>query len=192
MRVTQDKVFVRAAPDSRSDSLMQLERGAIVRLGDRTRTDSGGGWRHIMVGELQGWVPAQAVVPLRPDDVSAAPDTTAATAASAADTPEQQGRTLRPGAAEGVPPAPGRRITADAARNQAATDKPLRSYHVILNRLALRVAPDINADVVSHLRAGQQVRVLDQPPRRQWLAIEADGKRGWVSGEWLRPDIARD
>lgn len=87
---------------------------------------------------------------------------------------------------------PGRRVTADASPGQQAGNPAAGAYRVILHRLAMRVAPDINADVVSHLSAGQQVRTLDQPPRRQWVAVEAGGKRGWVSGQWLKPDDSRD
>lgn len=181
LRVKHDKAVVRASPNHRADVLLQLERGAVVRLGDKGVAGAGGSWRHVAVGELQGWLPADAVTPLQgePGQSSHGPASIAGT--------EQQGRNLQLGASAGVLPVPGRRVTADLPSGPAA-GQGQTGYRVILNRLALRVAPDINADVVTHLSAGQSVRALDQPPRRQWMAVEADGMRGWVSGQWLKPD----
>lgn len=61
LQVRTDKVVVRAAPDPRSALLLELERGAVVRLGDKSAADDASEWRHIVIGDLQGWVPARAV-----------------------------------------------------------------------------------------------------------------------------------
>jgi pilus assembly protein CpaC len=63
-------------------------------------------------------------------------------------------------------------------------------YAVLLNQLALRVTPDINAPVLANLAEGQVVRSLALEPRGAWSAVEADGKRGWVASLWLRPVAA--
>lgn len=63
-------------------------------------------------------------------------------------------------------------------------------YAVLLNQLAMRVTPDINAPVLVNLAEGQVVRGLALEPRGAWSAVDADGKRGWVATLWLRPVAA--
>lgn len=63
-------------------------------------------------------------------------------------------------------------------------------YAVLLNQLAMRVTPDINAPVLANLAEGQVVRGLALESRGAWSAVDADGKRGWVATLWLRPVAA--
>ncbi len=174
LTVMADRTALRATPSTRGAALMQLDRGATVVLGPRDAP--GAAWRNVMVGALNGWLPAEAVQPLRGD------------AASAAAPPEgvadQQGRPVRVPVAEAVP----RAVTASAGA-PAAPDRT--RYLVGLNGLALRATPDINAGVVSNLRMGEMVVALPQPVRGGWTAVQAgEGdavRRGWVSTQWLLP-----
>lgn len=187
LQVSRDGVEVRSAPGHQSDILLRLERGAVVQLGDQATPGDAGSWRHIVVGELQGWVPAGTVAPVHTHREAHTVRN------DAPPRPDQQGKPLQLGSGDGVSALAGRPVTADPrvpADGKTRADRP--RFRVVLHRLALRVAPDINADVVSHLSAGQKVEKLDQAPKRQWIAIEADGKRGWVSGQWLTPETAQD
>jgi pilus assembly protein CpaC len=56
-----------------------------------------------------------------------------------------------------------------------------------MQRLALRVTPDVNAPVVTNLAEGQVVVGLAQSAQGYWTAVEAGGKRGWAASQWLHP-----
>lgn len=60
-------------------------------------------------------------------------------------------------------------------------------FIVALDRLALRVTPDINAPVLRNLPAGQHVSALSAQARGPWTAVEVQGQRGWVATKWLQP-----
>jgi pilus assembly protein CpaC len=64
-----------------------------------------------------------------------------------------------------------------------------REYIVGLDRLALRVTPDINAPVLRNLPAGQHVSALFTEARGPWTAVEVQGQRGWVATKWLQPMV---
>ncbi|MBK4733734.1 pilus assembly protein N-terminal domain-containing protein [Noviherbaspirillum pedocola] len=154
--------LLRAEPARDAAILLSLSRGARLRLGESDAPD--GRWRHVVAGEIAGWVEAEAVAPASEAD--------AATWARGRDaTAEQRGAALAP-------------ITAQAAPTQAM---PPREMRVTLDRLALRVAPDINAAVLRKLQAGTIVRLLPQAQRGYWSAVEIDGRRGWVATQWLAP-----
>lgn len=65
-------------------------------------------------------------------------------------------------------------------------------YAVLLNKLAMRVTPDVNAPALVNLAAGQVVHSLVLEPRGAWSAVEAQGKRGWVATQWLQPVAAHN
>jgi pilus assembly protein CpaC len=57
----------------------------------------------------------------------------------------------------------------------------------MLNKLAVRVSPDINAAVVATLAEGDVVEALPIPNRQYWMAVQVNGKRGWTAAQWLHP-----
>jgi pilus assembly protein CpaC len=169
--------------------LLQLGRGAVVRLGAANPPPNvGDDWRQVSAGEVSGWVRANAVEPVH---LQAGVDPKADGDIARAD---QGGRRLGLGPdAQGVPPGPVRQLTPAGELSQDPTKSAsAKQYRVLLPRLALRVAPDINAAIVTHLAGGQNVKALEQPPRRQWIGIDADGVRGWVPSQWLEPATAQD
>ncbi|AKJ31667.1 pilus assembly protein N-terminal domain-containing protein [Caldimonas brevitalea] len=177
LRVVVDAMALRAEPHSRAPALLQLGIGSTVLMGGALpHADGTAVWRHVLVGSVSGWVPSTAVRPARGS-------LTIAAAPGGAARQDQAGRLAalpsgRASAPESLPPAP--------------RDVPAASrYRVTLERLALRVAPDINAHVVVHLSAGDVIGLLPQPPRGHWVAVQlGDGgeqKRGWVPAQWLEP-----
>ena len=69
-----------------------------------------------------------------------------------------------------------------------STAGPHRRYRVVLQDLSLNVSPDTNALVLQHLNRGQVVQALPQAPRGNWMAVQADQRRGWVAAQWLAPE----
>jgi pilus assembly protein CpaC len=56
-----------------------------------------------------------------------------------------------------------------------------------LDRLALRVSPDINAPVLQNLPVGSLVQVLPQAPQAQFSAVRINDRLGWAETQWLSP-----
>lgn len=169
--VTSPEALLRASPQADSPVLLSLGRGAAVRMGAQPVTDVDNDrnrWRHVMVGEVRGWIAADAVQP-----VSRAGAATPGAGADAAT--DHAGPLLGP-VSTPLPPA--------AAMESQAVQRRLR---VTAERLALRVTPDINAPVLRHLRAGAVVTALPQAQRGRWTAVQADDLRGWVASQWLLP-----
>lgn len=177
LRVGVDGLVLRAEPDVKSQALLQLGRGSVVLLGSANPQPSGiGYWRNVVVGELDGWVLADAVAPthLQP--------TLKPYASSAL------GRTDQANSAQRLDANTPQTLTADGATKQTANSAAaLRNYRVMLNKLALRVAPDMNAAVVQSLAEGQMVQALAVAPRNYWMAVQIGGQRGWVASQWLSP-----
>lgn len=164
--VVQNFVALRAAPSAASTALMDLPRGAAVRMTAIAPERSGATtWRSVRVGDLQGWVPDLAVVPAR---LRAAP-------ASSSATPPQDAQVDNSVRA-------GRAVTADSGT-------PLERLRVTLPQLELRVSPDVNAPIIARLRDGSVVEALPQAPQSYWQAVVANGKRGWAPAQWLVPAL---
>lgn len=176
LTVTADAAAMRAAPSEASALLLQLHRGATVRLGEADPQPPGtGAWRNVVVGALAGWVPSSAVRPLGAS-IAAAHASNETGQSSASDLP-----VLAPLA----PAVPGA-LTLPPSAGPALP----RSYRVGLQGLALRLTPDINSAIVMRLREGSTVLALPEPPRGAWTAVQtgpgADERRGWVATEWLQ------
>jgi pilus assembly protein CpaC len=60
-------------------------------------------------------------------------------------------------------------------------------YTVVPDSLAMRVTPDVNAPAMATLARGDLVLSLALPARGGWTAVQAAGRRGWVSSQWLQP-----
>jgi pilus assembly protein CpaC len=173
LQVTLDGLVLHAAPDEKSEALLRLGRGSVVTLGEEdpqpgTRRD----WRHVAVGEMNGWILDRHAQPTK-----LAPVARQYQANDAA----TQGAALSRPVAAAVPA----EITSLSASSGV-------QYAVLLDKLALRVAPDRNAAVLRKLPAGQRVNGVATQRRGAWTAVEADGLRGWVATQWLQPVAAKN
>ena len=180
LSVIADGTALREAPSSSSAMLMQLDAGATVLLGRADPQPPGSGlWRNVVVGALDGWVPATAVQPR-----SRAGDRTASPGVA---------RQARSGALlpRSIASAAGGLASPHALTLVEPALPTLKRYIVTLDGLALRTLPDLNGDVVVNLIAGDTVTAMAQPARGAWTAVRfGDGqhaKRGWVATQWLVP-----
>jgi pilus assembly protein CpaC len=173
LTVVADNAVLRAAPSASAAALLTLERGATVVLGPAAVLAAGDdAWRNVQVGRVHGWVHADAVRPMH-----AAPPAIALH--------EEQARPARKPVAATVVPRPVL-LTASAGASDAA-----RQFRVEAQRLALRIAPDVNAGAVVTLLHGDVVNAIAGAEQGQWLGVQSgsgDGaKRGWVPTQWLLP-----
>ncbi len=165
-RVVHDGLALHAEPRAQSDTLLQLGQGSFVRAapGSSAAHNPHSGWRAVAVAALTGWVRDESLQPVaHVPGMKPAPDGPHARQA-------RQGRALTPhesGATTGHS-APG-------------------TYRVGLDRLALRVSPDINAPVLQNLPVGSLVQVLPQAPQAQFSAVRIDDRLGWAETQWLSP-----
>ena len=170
LMVTSPSALLRLRPHAASAAIMTLGRGAAVRMGAQQPEVDSSRWRHVLVGEVSGWIAADAVQPV----------------GQATPQPVPRDSQSKDSDAIGVPVSP---INAASPVAQAGDASPDR-MRVIADRLALRVTPDINAPMLRQLRAGTVVEILPQPQRAYWTAVRVDGQRGWVASQWLVPDEA--
>lgn len=170
LQVAMNGLPVREKPNSESRMLMQLNYGSIVRIGKLvTQSSSTNKWRNVMLGEVSGWVSERWLKPIDTE-----PNTVASNGAAAR--PDQQNGHL------------GKSNTATkSALPVGNTDEEAagKTYRVKPNWLALRLAPDIDAPLIEQLSSGKTVQALSQAPSGDWLAVQVDGKRGWVAAQWL-------
>lgn len=187
LQVTLDGLVLRAGPSLKSPVLLQLGYGSIVQAGPQgVQPPELGYWRNVTVGGIDGWVANTWVTPLGVKQVRARSN-------SAVAQPDQQGQIIELGDGQDE----GRKSSASAMEPVSATSPAAgaagKRYRVNLDRLALRVTPDINAGVIQKLASGTLVDALSQAPSGQWMAVQVDGKRGWVAAQWLVPEQqARD
>jgi pilus assembly protein CpaC len=177
LRVNLDGLVLRAEPKVQSEALMQLGRGSVVRMTGADPRDSGGrSWREVTVGELTGWVEAKWV---EPSKLNAQLNPFSKTGVAQAD---RGGMPIGVGNPN-IRTEAGKRAPATA--DLASQDSVGARYRVNLDKLALRVTPDVNAPVVEHLKQGDLVERLPQEGRAYWVPIQANGKRGWAPSQWL-------
>lgn len=186
LRVLKEGLILRAEPNRKSAALLHLARGALVQLGAAERQPGNGEqWRNVVVGAVNGWVPAGSVELSR----------RMPTAKVASDSPvarsDRDGRDLalgREGKGGSVSAAAPWQVSASVAQAAtASSDSAPPRFRVDLDQLALRVTPDINAPVIQHLSAGQIVVASPQKPSGNWRAVQVDGAQGWAADQWLAP-----
>jgi len=191
LRVTLEGLALRASPDLRSPMLMPLSQGAIVQQGrKRARGLYAQAWRHVMVGNVEGWAANQWLEPVRLDNAAATPNSPGAQQAQngkalnapvAAATVKPLSVAPAPDAALKSKPAPDETAPASA---QTAVAAPTR-YRVALPKLALRVSPDVNAMVLIQVPEDTVVEQSDQPTQGAWTPIRYADRQGWVASQWL-------
>ena len=171
LRVKLDGLVIRAHPDVRSEPLLQLGLGSVVTLGEKDAQPAGiSQWRNVVVGEVDGWVASRSVEPTKLSPVVK---------------PYHQDNAAS--SSNNMFKEPPRAVPRTLTLVSASTDQ---DYLVLLNKLQMRVTPDINASVSQSLSAGQVVHGLKVEPRGAWSAVEANGSRGWVATQWLQPVVA--
>ena len=74
--------------------------------------------------------------------------------------------------------------------SQSNAKPNLPRFRVLLDGLALRAAPDVNAQLVARLDNGALVEGLPQRAQGYWSSVQLSGKRGWVPTQWLLPQSA--
>jgi pilus assembly protein CpaC len=173
LTVVADNAVLRATPSATAPTLLALERGASVVLGAAAVQSEGEeAWRNVQVGRVQGWVPADAVKPLH-------------AATQAATLHEEQSRPARKPVAATVAPRPVLLAASDVAPDAA------RQFRVEAQRLALRLAPDVNAGAVVTLLHGDVVNAIAGAEQGHWIGVQSgsgeSAKRGWVPTQWLLP-----
>ncbi len=159
LQVTSRMATLRAEPSRSAVAVQYLPKGASVRRDDRAAPPSGL-WRSVTVGAVQGWILASAVGSVNRADTAPAP-APGAGAFAGASVPS----TIL---AKAVSAAPG-----------------AGQYRVIVDGLALRTAPDVNAQTITHLAAGKIVGASPQATKGLWTAVQSDGQHGWVATQWL-------
>lgn len=167
-------VTLRADPRPNAPALLQLDRGAVVQLGAaEVRRASGFAWRNVVVGALNGWVPANTVTP------------TLGQAAPAAGSLDATGQPVRRPLAEAPDRALSKPLTLDGPGPHP------RLFKVARSGLALRITPDMNAETVFRPAAGDAAAALPYAPRGGWTAVQlgkgAAAARGWMESQWLIP-----
>ncbi|MDI1260154.1 pilus assembly protein N-terminal domain-containing protein [Aquabacterium sp.] len=172
LRVKLEGLVLRASPDIRSPILMRLGNGAVVQLAHQEApAELRDLWRNVSVGAVNGWVAAKWVEP-----TSRALPTNMVTSSAAREA--QVGQKL--GAT--IPTAHSAPLTAPALDKM---DKVTRQYRVVLPKLAMRVAPDVNAAIVQQIPEGTLVETQEVNARGGWLPIAVGDKHGWVAAQWL-------
>lgn len=175
LTVVAKGTMLRADAGMNASVLMQLDKGAVVQLGSADAKEmTSGTWRNVVVGSLNGWVPADAVEPARLQAMERA-----VASGTVAAQPGRQ--VLRPVNA----------VNANKPLTLAAAAADARKFRIAMDGLALRITPDMNAEIVARLSQGDTVAALNQSPRGGWTAVQLGdgdaGRRGWVASQWLVP-----
>jgi pilus assembly protein CpaC len=177
LQVIRDGLVLRSQPSLRSTALLELGVGSYVELGRSLgRTVAGDAWRQVSVGALSGWVLEAGLTPWRPATSMANP--------SGDDSRYAQPDQATPGKTVAIGGNSASRTPSGITPVNESTSK---RHRVALVRLALRVTPDVNAPVLAQLTEGDIVTRLAEPPRGYWVAVQANGQRGWVASQWLQP-----
>lgn len=172
LRVKRDGLVIYAAPNNKSEMLLQLGLGSVVTLrGESQRNTESNPWVPVQVGEIIGWVARPAVEPSKLQ-ASVKPYVAKTDLNKASNNNFSLGTPL----------------TKSAAQNLTLANIALQGkYTVLMNRLALRITPDVNASVLQNLSQGHVVQGLRLPSRGGWTAVDVGGERGWVATQWLQP-----
>jgi pilus assembly protein CpaC len=173
LTVVAESAVLRAGASASAPALLTLDRGASVVLGP-SAVQAGGddAWRNVQVGRVQGWVQADAVVPMHAAQLPATLH-------------EEQARPARKPVSATVVPRPVLLAANDIAAGAA------RQFRVEAQRLALRLAPDVNAGAVVTLLHGDVVSAVSGAEQGHWIGVQTgagdSAKRGWVPTQWLLP-----
>lgn len=179
LQVIKEGLAVLQEPQSKSAPLLLLGRGSLVRItATGSRHIAGETWRHVLVGNIQGWVQGKGVEPAK------------LKLTTQSNSREPIALTDQLGAEVGLGN-PDIRVAGTNAKPATANAPKLpasgtgQRYRVTVQGLAMRVTPDVNSPVLQRLSKGEVVEALPQSPQGYWLPVETGGKRGWVANQWL-------
>ncbi len=65
------------------------------------------------------------------------------------------------------------------------SDPELPKYKVVGDAVNFRATPNVDADIITQLPLGEEVRVVGREPK--WSLVEYSGRQGWVYSEYLVP-----
>jgi pilus assembly protein CpaC len=177
LSVVVDDAALRPRPSLEAAPLLTLQRGATVVLGNVDAPVSlSGEWKNVRVGRVSGWVLVSDVRPLHQ-------------ATSMSDAVMDNGRPVRQPVPQGMVPRP-----VVLRSDQAVVDQPPQEYRVQALRLAMRLTPDINADVIVTLAKGEVVRAVPGANNGSWVGVASGAQSdrwGWVPAQWLVPLAAQ-
>lgn len=152
-----------------------LSRGQVVRLATSGIHSNGSVyWRQVVVGNLFGWIPSKDVEPVGHELGTVRSEGVEAPQPRAMDAHVSGAKTL----------------VVQRGEAAIAGSASVRKFRVTLSRLALRVAPDVNAMLITQI--SQDAVVESRGPINEqrvgiWQSVIADGKEGWVDVRWLEP-----
>ncbi|MFZ6687554.1 hypothetical protein ACO0K0_07395 [Undibacterium sp. SXout11W] len=173
---------MRDIPDIHGYALLELPFNHIVRQGsEKSQSTDNILWTNIVSDSIKGWVFAAGVTPYTPQTrfnaiTNFKVDENATEIKRESKLSEKEFKTLKN---------TGRPYT-QTTTAAPATNSSSALYEVVVNDLAMRSAPEINAQLLKKLQLGQLVAGLPQTVRDSWIAIHVDGHMGWVSHQWIR------
>jgi pilus assembly protein CpaC len=161
-------LVIRSGPSVQSESLLQVERHAVLTLRqDTEQTTHSANWLPVQTGQVSGWVakylvePAKLMLSVQSQRLEA-----------------PQATSIRPGS----------ELLPGLADSLTLGDLAIRGRAVVVaKRLPLLLTPDINAPAALFVDEGQIVNRLALAPRGAWTAVDIQGQRGWLSTPWLQP-----
>jgi pilus assembly protein CpaC len=190
LSVVAPESALRARPSLEAPALLVLQRGATVVLGGVDAPAAvPGQWRHVRVGHINGWIPAADVQPM--SRLPAQAQISLPTVNSVIADNRMTASALQP-----VPQGPKPRPvvlsaqTADLASSAAAPAASAQRFRVQAQQLAIRLTPDVNADVISTLARGELVTGVPGAQSGSWLGVASatqPQRWGWVPAQWLVP-----
>ena len=176
LQVQKEQTPIHAAPNANSDVLLQLGRGAVVHVDKSIGLGNLiNGWRPVVVGQLHGWIAGAATVKFNE------------AAMIIPDTQNNLAHAARDGQVVGTTAAATMMMPTAPAVTDAANPLALPRYRVILDGLAMRVSPNINAMTVTQLNRGSVVEALPERAQGFWCAVQVAGRRGWIPLQWVMP-----
>ncbi|WP_423046317.1 hypothetical protein [Undibacterium sp. Dicai25W] len=182
LKVIFDNLVMRDTPDHHGYALLELPYNTVVKQGaEEPQFTDNISWTNVVSDSIKGWVLAEGVVTYTPqtrfNTIAAFKiDEKADEAKQKFKPPEKPLNTLK---------------KSGSISSQATTEAPdamssCSLYRVMLNYLAMRSAPEINAQLLKKLQLGQLVAALPQTVRGSWIAVHVDGHMGWVNHQWIK------
>jgi pilus assembly protein CpaC len=173
LSVVVDGAALRPRPSLDAAPSLTLQRGATVVLGNAEASSNvAGQWKNVKVGSVVGWLLAADVRPLH--QTGTPPDTLVDT-----------GRPVRQPVPQGMVPKP---VVLRPIDGPSAV--PAKEFRVHAKQLALRLTPDVNADVITTFARGDVVRSVPGATSGSWVGVASSDQSdrwGWVPAQWLVP-----
>ncbi len=186
--ISGNEVNLRAEPNLKSEVIATLEKGCKVYL-----VGISGPWYHVSVPflEKRGFVFGSFVSQLHEVEITA--DNVNLREEPSLNAPvittlSQGERFVKKGELSGwywvVSPKTGFEGWVNALYAKVSPPR-LPKYKVVGDVVNFRATPNVDADIITQLSLGEEVKVLGREPK--WSLVEYSGKQGWVYSEYLVP-----